>query len=145
MLTKDCPEKLCVGCTCTTTVRVTEEASKVSVICDEKAFSAFDAIREYKQAIFDLYGELLTAIVELEEKRFAGFTDAVSAKIFQVRERFLLDGTDTEKDWLDLGTRFLSLQMRASEVDCLEVYGRAGFLVFRVRQLMQKMKRQAAV
>ena len=121
---------------CTVTVGLTEEGTRAS------GLSPVDVIREYKEEILDAYGELLTAVTEMDGNLFAGFTDAVSAKVFQVRTAFLLDGSDTETDWLDLGLRFLSLQMRASKVDCREVYERAGFLVMKVRAIIQKIKRQ---
>ena len=107
--------------------------------------SAFEAIGEYKKEIFDLYDrELLTLIVNSNCDRFSSLTGAISEKVMKVRSMFLLGEGDSKTDWLDIGTRFLLLQNRAEEIGCRVVYGRAGFLVLRVSQLMQKMKRQEA-
>ena len=102
-------------------------------------------LNEYKMEIFDLYDkELLTFIVELKDNRFSALTGSISEKVMQVRSMVLLGEGDSVTDWLDIGTRFLLLQKKAEELGCREVYGRASVLVFRVSQLIQKMKRLEA-
>ncbi len=106
--------------------------------------AAIDVIPLYKEEFFDLYGELLTAILELEKKCSFDAVDAfckrVTEKVMQVRTAFL-SGIDTHFEWLSLCTRMILLKRLAEESGYNEVALRAEMLGLRAMTIAEKVKR----
>ncbi|MEW5745250.1 MAG: hypothetical protein AB1805_07440 [Nitrospirota bacterium] len=109
--------------------------------------SAFDPLQSYKQAYFELYGELLAAVREARERGMHDadllrLLDAATDRVMQARSAFLL-GADTNWQWHCVGLSLELLHRRAEEVmrqsiddnQLVELFGRSQVLALQAHMI----------